>query len=186
MLNRKLAIGIIVGVTAIGALLLVFQQWITGGIVTALGLGLFYFWWRINQINDVSQLLMAGKFKEAKEKLDKVKNPEKLNPYSKTYHYMLLGQAEIQLGNMKGARIAFKEALDAGRFQTTDQKASVLFMLAQVEFNAGNKEAAKRLLREAQDLNPEEDLMKQIKEAGRLMQQAPANLRWRAQQGRRR
>ncbi len=182
MLNQKLILGIIIGVTAIGLALLAFQWWILGGILTALGGTFLYFTWRFNQVGDVSKMLMAGDIAGARAKLEKVKNPDRLNPYSRTYHYMLLGQVEVRSNNMKGARSAFKNALEVGKFQTTDEKASVLFMLAQVEFNAENKEAARRLLKEAQELEPSDELMKQIKDVAKMMQQAPANLRMRQQQ----
>lgn len=163
MVSPKLILGIIIGVLVLGATLLAFQQWIFGGILTAIGLAFLYLWWRMNQLLEISQALMANDIPLARKRLESVKNPEKLNAYSKTYYYFFQGMVETHANNVKGARTAFKTAIETNRFRSVDEKATALVMLAQLDIRSRNNEGARRYLREARDLSPSEQVRDQIK-----------------------
>ncbi len=162
MLNPK-TLGLIIGaITLLGIVLLAFQWWITGGLITAIGLALLYIWWRMNQLMEISQALAANNMPLARTRLAAVKNPHKLNPYSKTYYHFFQGMVEAQSNNLKESRTAFKVALETNRFRTADEKATALLMMAQLDLRSRNKEGAKRYLREAKALEPGEQIREQI------------------------
>jgi hypothetical protein len=173
MVNPKLLLGIIIAVSAIGITLLAFQWWVFGGILTAIGLGFLYLWWRMNQLLEISQALMANDIPLARKRLEGVKNPEKLNAYSKTYYFFFKGMVETHANNVKDARAAFKTALETNRFRAADEKATALVMLAQLDIRSRNNEGAKRYLREAKALEPSEQVRDQIK---MIVQQARLRL----------
>ena len=162
MVSPKILLAILVGLTVVGLTLLAFQWWILGGIITALSLALLYLWWRLNQILGVSEAMLKNDLALARVKLEKIKNPEKLNPYSKTYYYFFLGMVEIHSNNLKQARPAFKTALETNRFRSVDERATALLMLAQLDMRSRNMEGAKRYLREAKALEPGEQIREQI------------------------
>jgi hypothetical protein len=162
MMNPKILLAILVAIVLIGVTLLAFQWWITGGIITVIGGVLMFLWWRMNQLLDISQALANQDLPLARTKLDAVKNPEKLNPYSKTYYYYFLGMLETYSNNFKPARQAFKVALETNRFRAVDEKASVLVMMAQLDLRTRNNEGAKRFLREAKALEPSQQVKEQI------------------------
>lgn len=162
MLSPKLLLGILIGVSAIGLVLLAFQFWILGGIITALSLALLYLYWRLSQILKVSDAMLKNDIPLARKQLEKVKNPEKLNPYSKTYYYFFLGMVEVHSNNLKPARAAFKTALEVNRFRSVDERATALLMLAQLDLRSRNMEGAKRYLREAKALEPGDQIREQI------------------------
>ena len=170
MLNPKLLLTIIGVVTLLGVSLMAYQLatgggavgWTFGGLLTAVGLGFLYLWWRMNQLLEISQALMANNIDLARQKLAAVKNPEKLNPYSKTYFYFFQGMVEVQSNNLKGARNGFKTALETNRFRSVDERATALLMMAQLDLRSHNNEGAKRYLREAKALEPGEQVREQI------------------------
>jgi len=162
MLNPRIILIIICAITAIGLVLLAFQWWILGGILTAIGGFFLYIWWRMNQLLGISQALAANDMITARRKLDEVKNPQKLNAYSKTYYYFFLGMVATHENKLKDARAAFKTALETNRFRAADEKATAYVMLAQLDLRSQNKEGARRNLREARSLNPGEQLRQQI------------------------
>jgi len=162
MISPKIIQGILVGLAVAGLVLLGLQWWITGSILFLLGAGLYYLWWRFNRIGEISQAVANGDTVTARKKLAAFKNPDKLNPISKTYFYYLLGMTEIRENNFKEARTAFKSALEANYFRTTDEKASVYLMMAQLDLRSRNTEGAKRYLRDARDLEPSDEVKNQI------------------------
>ncbi len=162
MLNPKTLVYIIGAIILLGVVLLGFQWWITGGIITAIGLAFLYVWWRMNQLVEISQAMASNNIPLARTKLAAVKNPHKLNPYSKTYYYFFQGMVDVQSNNLKESRAAFKTALETNRFRTADEKATALLMLAQLDLRSRNKEGAKRYLREAKALEPGEQIREQI------------------------
>jgi hypothetical protein len=168
MLNPKLLLSIIIGITVVGLVLLALQWWITGGIITALGLVILYLWWRMNQLLGISQAIVAQDWAGARKKLEGVRNPDKLNAYSKTYYYFFQGMVETQSNNLKAARQGFKTALETNRFRAIDEKATALLMMAQLDLRANNKEGAKRYLREARALEPGQQIREQINEILRM------------------
>src|SRR4051812_39101740 len=123
MVNPKLLLGIIIAVTVIGITLLAFKWWVFGGILTVIGLAFLYLWWRMNQLLEISQSLMANDIPLARKHLEAIKNPAKLNGYSKTYYFFFQGMVETHGNNLKVARQAFKTALDTNRFRAVDEKA---------------------------------------------------------------
>ncbi|MBC8144465.1 MAG: hypothetical protein H7X80_02700 [bacterium] len=162
MLSPKILLWSLIAVTAIGVALLAFQFWILGGIITALSLALLYLWWRLNQILKVSDAMLKNDIPLARKHLEGVKNPEKLNAYSKTYYYFFMGMVEVHSNNLKPARTAFKTALEVNRFRSVDERATALLMLAQLDMRSRNMEGAKRYLREAKALEPGEQIREQI------------------------
>ena len=162
MVSPKLLLGILIALAAIGVTLLAFQWWILGGIVTAIALGLLYLWWRLNQILQVSEAMLKNDIPLARQRLAAVKNPEKLNPYSKTYYYFFLGMVEVHSNNFKEAKPAFRTSLETNRFRSVDERATALLMLAQLDMRQRNMEGAKRYLREAKALEPGEQIREQI------------------------
>jgi hypothetical protein len=162
MLSPKILLYILIALTALGLTLLVFQFWWTGGIISAIGLALLYFWWRLNQIMQISDALVKNDLPLAKQRLESVKNPDKLNAYSKTYYYFFKGMVGIQSNDFKGARQAFKTSLETNRFRAVDEKATALLMLGQLELRTRNLEGAKRYIREAKALNPGQQIREQI------------------------
>jgi hypothetical protein len=173
MVNPKLILSIIIGVAVIGITLLAFKWWVFGGILTALGLAFLYLWWRMNQLLEISQALMANDIPLARKRLEGIKNPEKLNAYSKTYYFFFQGMVETHANNLKVARQAFKTAIETNRFRAVDEKATAYVMLAQLDLRAQNKEGAKRYLREARALEPTDQVRDQIK---MIVQQARLRL----------
>jgi hypothetical protein len=162
MLSPKILLYILIAFTLLGLTLLAFQWWILGSIVTVLGGVLLYLWWRLNQIIQISDALMKNDLALARQKLAAVKNPEKLNPYSKTYYYFFEGMVNVSSNNFKEARQGFKNSLETNRFRTTDEKATAHIMLAQLDLRSRNLEGAKRHIREAKGLNPSEQVREQI------------------------
>ena len=162
MVSPKILLWILIGVAALGLVMLALQWWIAGGIVTAIALALLYVWWRLNQILQISDAMLKNDMALARQRLDSVKNPEKLNAYSKTYYYFFLGMVEVQSNNLKPARNAFKTSLDVNRFRSVDERATALMMLAQLDMRSRNMEGAKRYLREARALEPGEQIRDQI------------------------
>ncbi len=162
MLSPKILLYILIGVIVLGLVLLAFQWWITGGIITVVGGALLFLWWRMNQLLGISEALGKQDLVEARRKLDAIKNPENLNPYSKTYYYYFLGMTETYSNNFKAARQAFKLALETNRFRAVDEKASVLIMLSQLDLRNRNTEGARRLLKDARALEPSQQIKEQI------------------------
>lgn len=162
MLSPKILLAILVAFTLIGLTLLAFQWWILGGIITVIGGVLLYLWWRLNQILQISDALAKNDMEAARRSLAAVRNPEKLNPYSKTYYYFFEGMVELQSGNMKGARNGFKTSLETNRFRSVDERATALVMLAQIDLRSRNTEGARRNLREARALEPGPQIREQI------------------------
>ncbi|HVK40197.1 MAG TPA: hypothetical protein VNA88_16820 [Candidatus Kapabacteria bacterium] len=162
MVSPKLLLGILIAVAVIGVTLLALQWWILGGIITAIALGLLYLWWRFNQILQISQAMLKNDIALARKRLESVKNPEKLNAYSKTYYYFFQGMVEIHSNNFKAARPAFKTSLETNRFRSVDERATALLMLAQLDMRQRNMEGAKRYLREAKALEPGQEIKDQI------------------------
>jgi hypothetical protein len=162
MVSPKILLAVLIVVALIGVTLLAFQWWILGGIITAIGLALLYLWWRLNQILQVSEAMLKNDIPLARKRLEAVKNPEKLNPYSKTYYYFFQGMVEIHSNNFKAARPAFKTSLETNRFRSVDERATALLMLAQLDLRQRNMEGAKRYLREARALEPTEQIREQI------------------------
>src|SRR2546430_2488284 len=108
MLSPKILLYILLAFTLIGATFLALQWWWLGGIITAIGLALLYLWWRLNQIMQISEALVKNDLDLARKQLAEVKNPEKLNAYSKTYYYFFQGMVDTQSNKFKEARQAFK------------------------------------------------------------------------------
>lgn len=162
MINPKIILAIIGGITLIGLVLLALQWWILGGIITALGGFFLYIWWRMNQLLGISEALGTNDMAGARRKLDAVRNPHKLNAYSRTYFYFFEGMVQTHENRLKEARASFKTALETNRFRAADEKATALVMLAQLDLRSQNKEGAKRYLREAKALNPGQQLREQI------------------------
>ncbi len=163
MLTPKVIFAILIGVAVIGLVLLAFQQWIFGGIVTAVGLVAVYLWWRLYQILRVGEAMQKGDLDKADEYLKVISNPEKLNDYSKTYYYFFRGMVDIQRGQYKESRSALKRSLEVGSFRAIDEKAAAMLALAQLDLRSRNRQGAKRLLQEARDLDPAEEIRQQIK-----------------------
>jgi len=162
MRSPNLIFAIVLLVTAGGLTLLAFEWWILGGIITALGLVLCYVWWRVNQILRISTAITANDIGRARAELNKVRNPEKLNAYSKTYYYLFAGIVDLQTNEFKAARQAFKTSLETNRYRGVDEKATALVMMAQLDLRQRNMEGAKRWLREARDLRPGDQIREQI------------------------
>jgi tetratricopeptide (TPR) repeat protein len=162
MFSPKILLYILVAFVALGLVLLGFKWWILGSIVTVLGGVLLYLWWRLNQILQISDALVKNDIALARQKLAEVKNPDKLNAYSKTYYYFFQGMVEVQSNRFKEAKAGFKTSLDTNRFRTPDEKATALLMLAQLYLRERNLETAKRYIREAKALNPGDQIKEQI------------------------
>jgi hypothetical protein len=162
MISPKVLLGILIVVILGGLTLLVFEHWIIGSIITVIGLVLLYLWWRMNQLLQVSDALMKQDLEKARRELGKIKRPEKLNPYSRTYYYFFQGMIDIQSNNFKAARQGFKAALDTNHFRSVDERATALLMMAQLDLRNRNMEGAKRFLREAKSLEPSDQVRDQI------------------------
>src|SRR5688500_4527059 len=162
MVSPKILLWILIGVAALGLAMLALQWWMAGGIVTAIALALLYVWWRLNQILQISDAMLKNDMALARRRLESVKNPDKLNAYSKTYYYFFLGMVEVQDNNLKPARNAFKTSLEVNRFRSVDERATALLMLAQLDMRSRNMEGAKRYLREAKALEPGAQIREQI------------------------
>jgi hypothetical protein len=162
MLSPKILLAILLAIVLGGLILLAFQWWILGGILTALGAGLLYLWWRMNQLLEISQALANQDLDGARRRLDAIRNPEKLNPYSKTYYYYFRGMLETYSNNFKEARAAFKASLETNRFRSVDEKASVMVMMSQLDLRTRNTEGARRWLRDAKALEPSQQVKEQI------------------------
>ncbi|MCC7438471.1 MAG: hypothetical protein IT211_08230 [Armatimonadetes bacterium] len=162
MVSPKLILGLIILLVVGGAGMLVAQWWIAGGIVLALGAGLYYFWWRMNQLLQVTNSLQRQDWDDARKRLGAIRAPEKLNPYSRTYYYFFQGIVETQGQNWKAARQGFKTALDTGYFRSVDEKATALMYMAQLDMRGRNTEGARRYLREARELDPSDQIREQI------------------------
>lgn len=162
MISPKILLALLALIILGGLTLLAFEWWILGGIITAAGIVLAYLWWRMNQLLQVSQAMMKQDFDLARRKLDAIKRPEKLNPYSRTYYYFFQGMVEIQTNNFKAARQAFKSSLDTNYFRSVDERATALMMMAQLDLRNRNMEGAKRYLREAKALDPSEQVRDQL------------------------
>jgi hypothetical protein len=162
MVSPKILLAILIVIAVVGVTLLAFKWWILGGIITAIALVLLFLWWRLNQILQISEAMLKNDIELARRRLEAVKNPEKLNAYSKTYYYFFLGMVEIHSNNFKAARPAFKTSLETNRFRSVDERATALLMLAQLDMRQRNMEGAKRYLREAKALEPGEQIREQI------------------------
>lgn len=162
MRSPNIIFAIILVVVAGGITLLAFEWWVLGGIATALGVALLYIWWRVSQILRISTAISANDMPKARMELAKVKNPNRLNAYSKTYFFLFQGIVDVQTNDFKAARQAFKTSLETNRFRAVDEKATALVMMAQLDLRVRNTEGAKRYLREARDLKPGEQIREQI------------------------
>jgi hypothetical protein len=162
MLSPNILLYILLGLAALGVTLLAFQWWILGSIITVLSLVLIYLWWRLNQILRISDALGKNDLELARKRLADVKNPEKMNAYSKTYYYFFQGMVDVQSNKFKEARQGFKNSLETNRFRSTDEKATALLMMAQLDLRNRNMEGAKRYIRDAKALNPTEQIKEQI------------------------
>ncbi len=162
MRSPNIIFAIILVVVAGGITLLAFEWWILGGLATLIGVILLYVWWRVSQILRISTAISANDMPKARLELGKVKNPAKLNAYSKTYFFLFQGIVDVQTNDFKAARQAFKTSLETNRFRAVDEKATALVMMAQLDLRVRNTEGAKRFLREARDLKPGEQIREQI------------------------
>lgn len=162
MISPKILLALIALLALGGLTLLAFQYWIVGGLIVAISAALYYLWWRMNQLLNVSNALMKSDLEGARKHLAAIKNPEKLNPYSKTYFYFFEGMVNIQSNAFKESRQSFKSALEANHFRGVDERATTLVMLAQLDLRNRNTEGAKRYLREAKALEPTQQIREQI------------------------
>lgn len=164
MRSPNLIFAIILVVVAGGIALLATEWWILGGLATTIGLALLYVWWRVSQILRISAAITANDLSRARLELNKVRSPDKLNAYSKTYYYLFQGIVDVQTNEFRSARTAFKTSLETNRFRAVDEKATALVMMAQLDLRTRNTEGAKRFLREARDLKPGDQIRQQINE----------------------
>ncbi|MCE2503499.1 MAG: hypothetical protein J4G05_05535 [Chlorobi bacterium] len=157
-------IGIVIAVlTGGGLVMLGLQWWIAGGVVTALGLVLLFFWWRLYQILRISEALSKEDFQKAKGQMAKIKNPEKLNDYSRTYYNFFKGVIDARENRFKEAEQAFKIALEINRFRAPDEKATSHLMMGQLLLRKRNRVGATRHLQEAKSLASNPQIHEQIK-----------------------
>lgn len=162
-MNQKLLFGAIVLVLLIGLVLLALQYWIAGGIITVIGGVLLFFVWRLWMILRISEAMAKQDFELAKRHMAAIKNPEKLNDYSKTYYSFFKGMIETQENNFKGAEASFRKALEINRFRAPDEKATSHLMLAQLQLRKRNRQGARRHLQEAKGLTSNPQILDQIK-----------------------
>ena len=117
MLSPKI-IGYVLAVLVAGGLVMLgLQWWIAGAIVTIIALVLLFLWWRLYQILRISESLSKEDFEGAKEHMARIKNPEKLNDYSRTYYNFFKGVIDTRENRFKEAEQAFKAALEINRFR---------------------------------------------------------------------
>ena len=154
---------VLVLVLAGGLVLLGFQMWIVGGILTVVGAVLLFFWWRLYEILRVSEALGKQNLEAAKQHLSKIKNPEKRNEWSRTYYHFFKGMIATQENSFKEAEAAIRKALEINKFRAPDERATAHFMLAQFLLRKRNREGARRQLVEAKSFASEQQLKEQIK-----------------------
>jgi len=133
------------------------------GIITVLGGVLLFFVWRLWIILRISEAIGKQDFELAKQHMASIKNPEKLNEYSKTYYSFFKGMIETQDNNFKEAEAAFKRALEVNRFRAPDEKATSHLMIAQLQLRKRNRQGARRHLQEAKSLTSNPQILDQIK-----------------------
>ena len=161
---------IILGVlTAGGLVMLALQWWIVGGIVTAIGLVLLFFWWKLYQITRISESIAKQDFETAKMQMASIKNPQKLNDYSKTYYFFFQGVIDTHENKFKEAESALKQALEVNKFRAPDDKASAHVMLGQLLFRKRNRVGGTRHLKEARSLSDNPQIVTQVKELAKQM-----------------
>ena len=160
---QKLLPLILIVVTVGGLVMLGFQMWILGGILTGLGAVLLFFWWRLYEILRIAEALGKQDLESAKQALAKIKNPEKRNEWSRTYFNFYKGVIEAQENKFKEAEASIKKALEVGKFRTPDERATAHFMMAQFLLRKRNREGARRQLAEAKSFAAEPQLKEQIK-----------------------
>ncbi|MGE3800784.1 MAG: hypothetical protein AB7H80_07170 [Candidatus Kapaibacterium sp.] len=162
-MNPKIIGYILIALTVGGLVMLGLQWWIAGGIITVLGGVLLFFWWRLYQILRISEALSKEDFEGAKEMMAKIKNPEKLNDYSRTYYNFFQGVIDIRENRFKEAEQAFKTALEINRFRAADEKATSHLMLGQLLLRKRNRMGATRHLQEAKSLTTNKQIHEQIR-----------------------
>ncbi len=162
-MNQKLILYGIIAIIVIGLVLLAFQYWIAGGIVTAIGLILGFFVQKLWMILRISEAIGKQDIPLAKKHLAAIKNPEKLNDYSKTYYSFFKGMVEAQENNFKDAEASFKKSLEVNRFRAPDEKATAHLMVGQLLLRKRNRQGAKRHLTEARSLSSNEQILEQIR-----------------------
>jgi tetratricopeptide (TPR) repeat protein len=138
--------------------------WIAGGITTVVGGSFLILWFRFYRILRVSEALGKDDMPQAKEYLSKIKNPEKLNDYSKTYYNFFQGIIDTKENRFKEAEAEFKTALSINRFRSPDEKATAHLMVGQLLLRKRNRQGAIRHMREAKSLTSNEQILAQIKE----------------------
>ena len=162
-MNQKILRLIVIGVVVIGIVLAVFVNWIAGGIVAVIGAVLLFVLWRMNVILGISEALAKDDMDEAKRRLAAVRNPQKLNDYSKTYYNFFKGIVDTRDNNFKEAEQSFKTSLEINRFRAPDEKATAHLMIAQLLLRKRNRVGATRHLKEAKDLAKNQQIHEQIK-----------------------
>lgn len=162
-MGSKLFFWILAVVTVGGLVMLGLGWWIPGGIVTVLGGVLLFLWWRLYQILRISEAIGKEDFETAKALMAKIKNPEKLNDYSKTYFNFFKGLIDTKENRFKEAEAAFKRALEVNRFRAPDERATTHLMMAQLLLRKRNREGAKRQLQEARSFASNPQIQEQIK-----------------------
>ncbi len=162
-MNQKLLLIGLVLIILIGLVLLALQFWIVGGIITAIGLALGYFGMRLWKILRISEAIGKQDLPLAKQHLAAIKNPEKLNDYSKTYYSFFKGMIEAQENNFKEAEASFKKCLEVNKFRAPDEKATAHLMVGQLLLRKRNREGAKRHLQQARSLTSNDQILDQIK-----------------------
>lgn len=162
-MNQKLLFGAIGAVLLIGLVLLALQYWIAGGIVTVIGAVLLFFVWKLWLILRISEAIGRQDFELAKQHMAAIRNPEKLNDYSKTYYSFFKGMIDTQENNFKEAEASFRKALEINRFRAPDEKATSHLMVAQLQLRKRNRQGAKRHLQEAKSLTSNPQIIEQIR-----------------------
>lgn len=160
---QKILQAVLIAIPVGGLVMLAFGLWIAGGIVTVVGLVLLYLWWRFYQIMRIAELLSKEDYEGAKAQLAKIKNPEKLNDYSKTYYYYYKGMISVKENKFKEAETECKRALEVNRFRSPDEKAMTHFLIGQLLLRKRNREGGRRHLVEARSLTDNKEIKEQIR-----------------------
>ncbi len=107
------------------------------------------------------QHLKKGKYQKAEQLLLKVKNPDLLKKYQKSYYHFTKGFIELNKNNLDNSYTELKNALELG-LRTENDTSIVTLTLASIEVKRKNYDKAKIYLNQAKKLNHKVELNTEI------------------------
>ena len=107
------------------------------------------------------QQLKKENYLKAEQFLSKIKNPNLLKKFQKSYYHFIKGFIELNKQNIDNSYIEFKKALELG-LRTENDTSIVTLNLASIELERKNYEKAKTYLDQTKKLNHKLELNSEV------------------------